>query len=187
MHTVTDAFNAACSAPGREITSKILFNGTTELAASEVQEISITEQFGSSDGVTIGAAFSSSCKVTMYKQDNLPLNGAFFIPSVGIMVGGKAQYVQKGKYYIPTDGVEESGKLWVTITGYDRMASLTDDYVPTIDFPATPVQILTDVCTQGNVTAPSVALPDIQISAPYTGSLRQQLGWLAGLSVQCEI
>lgn len=113
MHTVTDAFNAACSAPGREITSKILFNGTTELAASEVQEISITEQFGSSDGVTIGAAFSSSCKVTMYKQDNLPLNGAFFIPSVGIMVGGKAQYVQKGKYYIPTDGVEESGKSMV--------------------------------------------------------------------------
>lgn len=95
-------------------------------------------------------------------------------------MGGEAQYVQKGKYYIPTDGVEESGKLWVTITGYDRMASLTDDYVPTIDFPATPVQILTDVCTQGNVTVPSVALPDIQIAAPYTGSLRQQLGWLAG-------
>ena len=64
MYSVTDAFNAACAAPGREITSKILFNGTTELAASEVQEISVTEQFGSSDGVTIGAAFSSSCKVT---------------------------------------------------------------------------------------------------------------------------
>lgn len=181
MHTVTDEFHAACSAPGREVTSKINFNGTTDLPASEIQEIVVTEQFGSSDGVTIGAAFSSSCKVTMYKQDNLPLNGAYFIPSVGIMVNGEAQYVQKGKYYIPTDGVDESGKLWVTVTGYDRMASLTDDYVPTIDFPATPVQILTDVCTQGNVTAPSVALPDIQISAPYTGSLRQQLGWLAGL------
>lgn len=77
MHTVTDAFHAACSAPGREITSKINFNGTTDLPASEVQEIVVTEQFGSSDGVTIGAAFSSSCKVTMYKQDNLPLNGAF--------------------------------------------------------------------------------------------------------------
>ena len=82
MHTVTDAFHAACSAPGREITSKINFNGTTDLPASEVQEIVVTEQFGSSDGVTIGAAFSSSCKVTFYKQDNLPLNGAFFIPSV---------------------------------------------------------------------------------------------------------
>lgn len=181
MHTVTDAFNAACSAPGREITSKVNFNGTTDLPASEIQEIVITEQFGSSDGVTIGVAFSSSCKVTFYKQDNLPLNGAYFIPSVGIMVGGEAQYVQKGKYYIPSDGVEDSGKLWVTVTGYDRMAGLTEDYMPTITFPATPAQVLADVCKQASVTPPAVTMPNIQIAAPYTGTLRQQLGWLAGL------
>lgn len=181
MHTVTDAFNAACSAPGREITSKVNFNGTTDLPASEIQEIVVTEQFGSSDGVTIGAAFSSSCKVTFYKQDNLPLNGAYFIPSVGIMVGGEAQYVQKGKYYIPSDGVEDSGKLWVTVTGYDRMAGLTEDYMPTITFPATPTQVLADVCKQASVTPPAVTMPSIQIAAPYTGTLRQQLGWLAGL------
>lgn len=181
MHTVTDAFNAACSAPGREITSKVNFNGKTDLPASEIQEIVVTEQFGSSDGVTIGAAFSSSCKVTFYKQVNLPLNGAYFIPSVGIMVGGKAQYVQKGKYYIPSDGVEDSGKLWVTVTGYDRMAGLTADYVPTITFPATPSQVLADVCKQANVTPPAVTMPSIQIAAPYTGTLREQLGWLAGL------
>lgn len=181
MHTVTDAFNAACSAPGREITSKVNFNGTTDLPASEIQEIVITEQFGSSDGVTIGAAFSSSCKVTFYKQDNLPLNGAYFIPSAGIMVGGEAQYLQKGKYYIPSDGVEDSGKLWVTVTGYDRMAGLTEDYMPTITFPATPTQVLADVCKQASVTPPAVTMPSIQIAAPYTGTLRQQLGWLAGL------
>ena len=182
MHTVTDAFNAACSAPGREITSKILFNGTTELAASEVQEISITEQFGSSDGATIGAAFSSQCKVVIYKQTPaLQLSGGNFTPSVGIMVGGEAQYVQKGKYYIPSDGVEDSGKLWVTVTGYDRMAGLTEDYMPTITFPATPTQVLADVCKQASVTPPAVTMPSIQIAAPYTGTLRQQLGWLAGL------
>lgn len=182
MHTVTDAFNAACSAPGREITSKILFNGTTELAASEVQEISITEQFGSSDGATIGAAFSSQCKVVIYKQTPaLQLSGGNFTPSVGIMVGGEAQYVQKGKFYIPSDGVEDSGKLWVTVTGYDRMAGLTEDYMPTITFPATPTQVLADVCKQAGVTPPAVTMPNIQIAAPYTGTLRQQLGWLAGL------
>ena len=182
MHTVTDAFNAACSAPGREITSKILFNGTTELGASEVQEISITEQFGSSDGATIGAAFSSQCKVVIYKQTPaLQLSGGNFIPSVGIMVGGEAQYVQKGKFYIPSDGVEDSGKLWVTVTGYDRMAGLTEDYMPTITFPATPAQVLADVCKQASVTPPAVTMPSIQIAAPYTGTLRQQLGWLAGL------
>lgn len=182
MHTVTDAFNAACSAPGREITSKILFNGTTELAASEVQEISVTEQFGSSDGVTIGAAFSSQCKVVIYKQTPaLPLSGGNFTPYAGIMVDGAAQFVPKGKFYIPSDGVEDSGKLWVTVTGYDRMAGLTADYMPTITFPATPTQVLADVCKQANVTPPAVTMPSIQIAAPYTGTLREQLGWLAGL------
>ena len=182
MYSVTDAFNSACAAPGREITSKILFNGTKELAASEVQEISITEQFGSSDGATIGAAFSSQCKVVIYKQTPaLQLSGGNFTPSVGIMVGGEAQYVQKGKFYIPSDGVEDSGKLWVTVTGYDRMAGLTEDYMPTITFPATPTQVLADVCKQASVTPPAVTMPSIQIAAPYTGTLRQQLGWLAGL------
>lgn len=182
MYSVTDAFNSACAAPGREITSKILFNGTTELAASEVQEISITEQFGSSDGVTIGAAFSSQCKVVIYKQTPaLPLSGGNFTPYAGIMVDGAAQFSPKGKFYIPSDGVEKTGDLWLTITGYDRMAGLTAEYVPTIPFPATPTQMLADVCTQAHVTAPSVTMPDIQIAAPYSGSLRQQLGWLAGL------
>lgn len=182
MHTVTDAFNAACSAPGREITSKVNFNGTTDLPASEIQEVVVTEQFGSSDGVTIGAAFSSQCKVVIYKQTPaLPLSGGNFTPYAGIMVNGAAQFVPKGKFYIPSDGVEKTGDLWLTITGYDRMSGLTAEYVPTVPFPATPTQILIDVCTQAHVTAPSVTMPDIQIAAPYSGSLRQQLGWLAGL------
>lgn len=182
MHTVTDAFNAACSAPGRKITSKVNFNGTTDLPASEIQEIVVTEQFGSSDGVTIGAAFSSQCKVVIYKQTPaLPLSGGNFTPYAGIMVDGAAQFVPKGKFYIPSDGVEKTGDLWLTITGYDRMAGLTAEYVPTVPFPATPTQMLVDVCTQAHVTAPSVTMPDIQIAAPYSGSLRQQLGWLAGL------
>lgn len=201
MYPVTKAFNNACAAPGRGISTKILFNGVTELGAAEVQEINVTEQFGSSDGVTIGAAFSSQCKVTIYKQSPaLNLKNGTFIPYVGINVEESVSvvgiarvgmaivntvspisFVPKGKYYIPADGVEQKGKLWLTVTGYDRMASLTEDYVPTIDFPATPADMLADVCAQGNITAPDVVLPDIQIAAPYAGSIRQQLGWLAGL------
>lgn len=182
MYSVTGTFNAACAAPGRELTSKILFNGTKELASSDVQEISVTEQFGSSDGVTIGAAFSSQCKVVIYKQTPaLQLSGGNFTPYAGIMVGGEAQFVPKGKFYIPSDGVEKTGDLWLTITGYDRMAGLTEDYMPTITFPATPAQVLADVCKQAGVTPPAVTMPSIQIAAPYTGTLRQQLGWLAGL------
>lgn len=183
MYTVTKAFHDACKSPGREIYLKAKFNGETDLPRSELQEMTLTEQFGSSDGVTIGAAFSSSCKLTMYKQEGLALKNGYFTPYVGLKVAGdnEVTYIPKGVFYVPTDGVDDSGKLWVTVTGYDRMASLTADYIPAITLPATPAQILADVCSQANVTAPNVTLPDIQIETAYSGSLREQLGWLAGL------
>lgn len=184
MYTVTESFHEACKAPGRSITSKITFNGVTELAASEIQEIVVTEQCGSSDGVTIGASFSSQCKVTIYKQTPaLPLNGAYFAPSVGVILPGDGGtvYVPKGVFYVPSDGVENSGNLCLTITGYDRMAALTDEYVPTISFPTTPDDMLADICLQANITPPTVTFPEMTISSSYTGTIRQQLGWLAGL------
>ena len=182
MYTVTKAFHDACKSPGREIYLKAKFNGETDLPRSELQEMTLTEQFGSSDGVTIGAAFSSSCKMTMYKQEGLALKNGYFTPYVGLKAAdNEVTYIPKGVFYVPTDGVDDSGKLWVTVTGYDRMASLTADYIPAITLPATPAQILADVCTQAKVTAPNVTLPDIQIETAYSGSLREQLGWLAGL------
>lgn len=183
MYTVTKAFHDACKSPGREIYLKAKFNGETDLPRSELQEMTLTEQFGSSDGVTVGAAFSSSCKLTMYKQEELALKNGYFTLYVGLKAAGdnEVTYIPKGVFYVPTDGVDDSGKLWVTVTGYDRMASLTADYIPAITLPATPAQILADVCTQAKVTAPNVTLPDIQIETAYSGSLREQLGWLAGL------
>lgn len=182
MYTVTKAFHDACKSPGREIYLKAKFNGETDLPRSELQEMTLTEQFGSSDGVTIGAAFSSNCKLTMYKQEGLALKNGYFTPYVGLKAAdNEVTYIPKGVFYVPTDGVDDSGKLWVTVTGYDRMASLTADYIPAITLPATPAQILADVCTQAKVTAPNVTLPDIQIETAYSGSLREQLGWLAGL------
>jgi len=183
MYTATKAFHDACKSPGREIYLKAKFNGETDLPRSELQEMTLTEQFGSSDGVTVGAAFSSRCKLTMYKQDGLALKNGYFTPYVGLRVAGDddVTYIPKGVFFVPADGVEDSGKLWVTVTGYDRMASLTADYIPAITFPATPTQILADVCAQAKVTAPNVTLPNIQIETAYTGSLREQLGWLAGL------
>lgn len=183
MYSVTQAFHDAFSAVGRDrIYIKAVFNGETELDSDELQELVITEQFGASDGVTIGAAFSSSCKLTMYVQDGLALKNSYFTPYVGTEINNEIVYVPKGRFYVPSDGIEQSGKLWVTVTGYDRMASLEDDYIANISFPATPTQILADVCSQANVAVPTITLPDVQIENAYAGTYREQLGWLAGLT-----
>ena len=209
MYNVSTAFHAAFADYGREIKAKVIFNGQTELDGEYVQEITATPAFDSSDGISIGSSCSGRCKIRIYKPDEpLRLSGGYFVPYIGIYKGGgdtsavagvavagKAvvgtsggsadgvEYVPLGRYYIPADGIEDLKHSW-DITGYDQMASLTEQYTPQIEFPATPDAMLTDLCAQSGLTAPTVTFPDMTIESVFDGTIRQQLGWLAGLCGQ---
>lgn len=209
MYNVSTAFHAAFADYGREIKAKVIFNGQTELDGEYVQEITATPAFDSSDGISIGSSCSGRCKIRIYKPDEpLRLSGGYFVPYIGIYTGGgdtsavagvavagKAvvgtsggstdgvEYVPLGRYYIPADGIEDLKHSW-DITGYDQMASLTEQYTPQIEFPATPDAMLTDLCAQSGLTAPTVTFPDMTIESVFEGTIRQQLGWLAGLCGQ---
>lgn len=209
MYRVSTAFHTAFADYGREIKGKVIFNGQTELDGDYVQEITATPAFDSSDGISIGSSCSGRCKIRIYKPDEpLRLSGGYFVPYIGIYTGGgdtsavagvavagKAvvgtfggsadgvEYVPLGRYYIPADGVENLVYGW-EITGYDQMASLTDQYTPQIEFPATPDTMLTDLCAQSGLTPPTVTFPDMTIESVFEGTIRQQLGWLAGLCGQ---
>lgn len=209
MYRVSTAFHTAFADYGREIKGKVIFNGQTELDGDYVQEITATPAFDSSDGISIGSSCSGRCKIRIYKPDEpLRLSGGYFVPYIGIYTGGgdtsavagvavagKAvvgtfggsadgvEYVPLGRYYIPADGVENLVYGW-EITGYDQMASLTEQYTPQIEFPATPDTMLTDLCAQSGLTPPTVTFPDMTIESVFEGTIRQQLGWLAGLCGQ---
>ena len=210
MYNVSTAFHTAFADYGREIKAKVIFNGQTELDGNYVQEITATPAFDSSDGISVGSACSGRCKIRIYKPDEpLRLSGGYFVPYIGIYVpggdtgttaiagqavAGKAiagvsaaasgvEYVPLGRYYIPADGVENLVYGW-EITGYDQMASLTEQYTPQIGFPATPDDMLTDLCAQSGLTPPTVTFPDMTIESVFEGTIRQQLGWLAGLCGQ---
>lgn len=209
MYNVSTAFHTAFADYGREIKGKVIFNGQTELDGNYVQEITATPAFDSSDGISVGSACSGRCKIRIYKTDEpLQLSGGYFVPYIGIYTGGgdtsavagvavagKAvvgtsggsadgvEYVPLGRYYIPADGIEDLNHSW-DITGYDQMASLTDQYTPQIEFPATPDAMLADLCAQSGLTPPTVTFPDMTIESVFEGTIRQQLGWLAGLCGQ---
>ena len=169
MYNVSTAFHTAFADYGREIKAKVIFNGQTEFDGIYVQEITATPAFDSSDGISVGSACSGRCKIRIFKPDEpLQLSGGYFVPYIGIYVpggdtgttaiagqavAGKAiagvstaasgvEYVPLGRYYIPADGVENLVYGW-EITGYDQMASLTEQYTPQIEFPATPDAMLT--------------------------------------------
>lgn len=210
MYNVSSAFHTAFADYGREIKCKVIFNGQTELDGEYVQEITATPAFDSSGGISVGSACSGRCKIRIYKPDEpLQLSGGFFVPYIGIgvpagdgtsavvgvAVAGKAvtgtsggsaegvEYVPLGRYYIPADGIEDLKHSW-EITGYDQMASLTEQYAPQIAFPATPESMLADVCAQCGLAPPAAMFPAMQIESPFEGTFRQQLGWLAGLCGQ---
>nr|DAW12796.1 MAG TPA: Minor structural protein [Caudoviricetes sp.] len=209
MYRVSTAFHEAFADYGREIKGKVIFNGQTELGGDCVQEITATPAFDSSDGISIGSSCSGRCKIRIYKPDEpLRLSGGYFVPYIGIYTGGgdtsavagvavagKAvvgtsgssadgvEYVPLGRYYIPADGIEDLKHSW-EITGYDQMASLTEQYTPQIEFPATPDAMLADLCAQSGLTPPTVTFPDMTIESVFEGTIRQQLGWLAGLCGQ---
>lgn len=209
MYNVSTAFHTAFADYGREIKGKVIFNGQTELDGNYVQEITATPAFDSSDGISVGSACSGRCKIRIYKTDEpLQLSGGYFVPYIGIYTGGgdtsavagvavagKAvvgtsggsadgvEYVPLGRYYIPADGIEDLNHSW-DITGYDQMASLTEQYTPQIEFPATPDAMLADLCAQSGLTPPTVTFPDMTIESVFEGTIRQQLGWLAGLCGQ---
>lgn len=210
MYPVSNKFHEICTAPAREVFCKVTFNGQTELDGEEILEITVTERMDAESGVSIGATCASECKIMIYKQtQRIPLAGGFFTPYVGFRVGtgtmgqtaiagqavaGKAvvgvsvesedtvEWVPLGRFYIPTDGVDDSGSYFLEITGYDQMASLTSDYAPSITFPATPAAMLADVCNQCHITPPAASFLAMEIPAAVSGTLRQQLGWLAGLA-----
>ena len=209
MYRVSTAFHEAFADYGREIKGKVIFNGQTELDGDYVQEITATPAFDSSDGISVGSACSGRCKIRIYKPDEpLRLSGGYFVPYIGIYTGGgdtsavagvavagKAvvgtsggpadgvEYVPLGRYYIPADGIEDLKHSW-DITGYDQMASLTEQYTPQIEFPTTPDTMLADLCAQSGLTPPTVTFPDMTIESVFDGTIRQQLGWLAGLCGQ---
>ncbi len=210
MYPVSSKFHDMCRADGREVFCKVTFNGQTTLDGGEILEITMTERMDAESGVSIGASCASDCKIKIYKQtQSIPLTGGFFVPYVGFRVGtgtmgqtaiagqavaGRAvvgvsvesedtvEWVPLGRFYIPTDGVDDSGSYFLEISGYDQMSSLTADYAPSITFPAAPAAMLADVCSQCHITPPSVSFPDMEIPAAVSGTLRQQLGWLAGLA-----
>lgn len=200
--TTSENFHKFFSSYGRDITAKVYFNGAEEVGG--VREINATLAFDSNDGISIGSTCSSRCTIRIYKPDYaLPLRGGYFVPYIGAeiadptttaipgaavsglsIVGTQhssySELVPLGVFYIPDDGITDLTHSW-EITGYDKMSQLTDTYTPKVAFPATPGDMLGDICAQIGIEAPYADFPDIEIEGAYEGTIRQQLGWLAGL------
>ena len=156
---------------------RITFNGSQTVERDNLISAKLTETLADNN-ITIGSAFSQSFELTMRMPDEaIPLTGAYFTAEASF----ESEWVPLGTFYVSTVSTNDDYKT-VSITATDRMALLTDSCNPGISLPATQKAIIEDIAAQYSLNLGSISYADATITQLYEGSVRDYLGWLAGLS-----
>lgn len=199
MYIVSDEFNAACSGNERSVSvSAIISNAvvggeTAVLSGDTIISMELLENSGSSDGISIGGAFSAQLTMQIYDDEDAPqiFKDTIIIPEVGIEVMTEdeenegvfikaTEYVHLGHFFVKEI---KPGNHTKTLVCYDTMQQLEKTYKPKVQLPATPQSIMQDICEQyGFVLATEniQEYPDVYISE-VDCTVRQMIGYIAGL------
>jgi hypothetical protein len=100
MYNVSAAYTAAAEANGRQILTRALFNGKTELDGNNILSLTVTEAVNASGGLSMGSTISSKLTMSLQMPETpLLLDGGFIAPAVGFagaMVGTGASITPDG-------------------------------------------------------------------------------------------
>ncbi len=156
---------------------RITFNGNQTVEKDNLVSAKFTENLAS-DNITLGSAFSQSFELTMrMPEETIPLTGAYFTAEAAF----GTEWVSLGTFYVSTVSTNDDYKT-VSITATDRMALLTDSYTPGVSLPATQQQVIEDIASQYSLALGNIEYAEVTITQLYEGTVRDYLGWLAGLS-----
>ena len=163
----------------RAASVRISFNGTQTVGKENIISAKLQETLADQN-ITIGSAFSQSFELKMRMPDvPIPLTGAYFTAEASF---DETNWAKLGEFYINAVSTTDNYKT-VSITATDRMALLTDTYTPTINFPTTPQEILADIANRYTLEIDAkITCADVAITQLYEGTVRDYIGWIAGLS-----
>lgn len=176
----TDNMEAAAFEDNRPtVKLRVTFNENQVLENDNIISASFQETV-SENNLTIGAAFSQSFEMKFrMPQPAIALTGGKLIAEASF---DETEWVKLGFFYISSVSTDDGYKS-ASIIAIDRMALLTDKYIPTISLPAAAEEILEDIAAQYSFKVnESTECADLMISELYEGTVREYIGWLAGLS-----
>lgn len=159
--------------------ARITFNGNQVVTYENIISAKLQEDLANNN-ITIGSAFSHSfeAKIRMPEQA-IPLTGAYIIPEVSF---DGTEWAKLGKFYISETSSTDNYKT-MSFTAVDHMALLTDSYTPQIELPATPREIIEDITAQYSIEIDeNINYADVSITEFFEGTVREYIGWMAGLS-----
>lgn len=182
MLNVGESFKKAAEAAGREPFCVIKAGDKTFLDDSiksfELQEVIFPDE------LTFGSACSARFHFELNTNENIPLS-ACIKPYIGFgEYSENSELCPLGTFYISKRYRRFEN---YSVTCYDRMYTLEDKFASDLTFPVSSEKILAEICNSFGLEF-SGSCPDFFCSEPpYADSVRNVLGYLAGLDGRCAV
>lgn len=179
MVTASEQFEETIKRSSRRFKAKIIYDD------NEIDEgISSTiVESGScgADSFTVGCVFSSYATITL-KDTTVQLTGKEIELQIGLYLDDETiEYVKMGYFTVSPSDINKS-KDQIVFVGKDRISSRCGAiYIPTVTFPATISEVLTDIEQQAGITIETSLDTTKTLSRALIGiPCREVLGHIAG-------
>ena len=180
MLNISDKFKELATAGGREPFCVIKAGDKVFLDDSiksfELQEVIFPEE------LTFGTACSNRFQFKLYTEENIPLS-AEIRPYIGFgEYSEDAELCPLGVFYISRRYRRFNN---YSVTCYDRMYRLEDKYSSELKFPAKAKDLLAEICENFSLEFQGECSDSLCGSMPVNETVRNVLGYLAGLEGCC--
>lgn len=180
MLNISNKFRELAAAGGREpfcvikAGDRLFFDDS--IKSFELQEVIFPEE------LTFGTACSARFQFRLYTEENIPLS-AEIRPYIGFgEYSEESELCPLGVFYIS----RRYRRLRdYSVTCYDRMYRLEDKYSSKLAFPASASQLLQEICEEHGLEFAGECGDSLCGKMPANESVRNVLGYLAGLEGCC--
>lgn len=179
MITTTQIYNEKILSDHREMRMKVIFNGHQEIDGHYLKNVTIHEVSNGEDSLTLGSVCSHSIKIDMFDPGDILYDEGYVEVFIGLVLAQGIEWVPMGTFYVSS--VARHNEYEVSLGGYDGVVLLNNDYVPSIDFPATLYDVVLDIANQCHLTLKDQVYEDIVIEKAYEVTCKEMLSYMASL------
>lgn len=148
MLNASDSFREAISQPGRNLKAKLVFSDEV-FEGDIIQSITLEDTILTSDEFEIGTFISTSGNCDLLRT-NYIFSGKEFKLHIGVInASGVVEYLDLGFFKVSNVEIKEN---ITSIKFKDRTSNFDEEYVSSIEYPATLLSIAQEVCTKVGVT-----------------------------------
>lgn len=153
-----------------------------------LMDMSTTRSIFADGKPSVGGAIAGELNATLLRPAGEIPKMARLVPFVRVTNGtDTSEWIKKGVYYIDTRSFDQTSEdvETMTIHAYDDMLKSEQDYVPTMQFPATDIDVIRDVANKMGVSVDSRTVDAISngysLTLPTGYSCREMLCYIAAM------